>query len=470
MESSSFAHRLAISGALPRFSVGMASTVDIGFLAPLSGQAESWGLPGLHGCRIWEKWLNRAGGLLIGGRRYPIAIHAYDCGASPEEAREGAIQLVQQNDIKLMMMLGGDTYAAVADYLNDKRILTSTLLPSDLSPDSPYLIATSEVHPVYVVTGVDWLARTRPELALWALTRLEESGEGSSRSAADTDRMVATALAAGDSLAAIEAQLGRAQRLPTRGVEREQALARLLRLENSWSGVGAAALIARWTEFDREFPQSPARDSLAAGVAHALARREASDDALALLETAEGPLALEQRGWLLLGAGDVVGAKAALMAAAGGLEGRGTTSVLGAVAVLERLPGESAAEIAPALSEAHSGALGAALDRVARRLSVTPDSATSERATLHFVAAEIAGAGQDTASAEAHLDALLALPGDVVERPVALLALARMLSQRDEGIEQARAYLTQLILEHPQAAVVPEARRALEALGSEDQP
>ncbi len=313
-------------------------------------------------------------------------------------------------------------------------------------------------------------ARTRPELALWALTRLEESGEGSSRSAADTDRMVATALAAGDSLAAIEAQLGRAQRLPTRGVEREQALARLLRLESSWSGVGAAALIARWTEFDREFPQSPARDSLAAGVAHALARREASDDALALLETAEGPLALEQRGWLLLGAGDVVGAKAALMAAAGGLEGRGTTSVLGAVAVLERLPGESAAEIAPALSEAHSGALGAALDRVARRLSVTPDSATSERATLHFVAAEIAGAGQDTASAEAHLDALLALPGDVVERPVALLALARMLSQRDEGIEQARAYLTQLILEHPQAAVVPEARRALDALGSEDQP
>lgn len=169
MESSSFAHRLAISGALPRFSVGMASTVDIGFLAPLSGQAESWGLPGLHGCRIWEKWLNRAGGLLIGGRRYPIAIHAYDCGASPEEAREGAIQLVQQNDIKLMMMLGGDTYAAVADYLNDKRILTSTLLPSDLSPDSPYLIATSEVHPVYVVTGVDWLARTRPELKTVAL-------------------------------------------------------------------------------------------------------------------------------------------------------------------------------------------------------------------------------------------------------------------------------------------------------------
>jgi branched-chain amino acid transport system substrate-binding protein len=32
----------------------MANTVNIGFLAPLSGPVESWGLPGLHGCRIWE--------------------------------------------------------------------------------------------------------------------------------------------------------------------------------------------------------------------------------------------------------------------------------------------------------------------------------------------------------------------------------------------------------------------------------
>ncbi|MEO3413166.1 ABC transporter substrate-binding protein [Roseovarius sp. CAU 1744] len=164
MDSSSFAQRLAISGAMPRLSVGMAKTVDIGFLAPLSGQVESWGLPGLHGCRIWERWLNQAGGLLIDGRRYPIRIHAHDCGDGPDAARDGAKRLVQENDIKLMMMLGGDSFAAVADFLGDRRILTSTLLPSDLSPDTPYLIAPSEVHPIYVVTGVDWLARTRPGL------------------------------------------------------------------------------------------------------------------------------------------------------------------------------------------------------------------------------------------------------------------------------------------------------------------
>jgi branched-chain amino acid transport system substrate-binding protein len=169
MDTSSFATRLAVSGAMPRLSVGMAKTVDIGFLAPLSGQVESWGLPGLNGCRIWEDWLNRAGGLLIGGRRYPISIHAYDCGTGPDAARKGALHLVQNHDIQLMMMLGGDSFAAVAEFLRDRRILTSTLLPSDLSPDTPYLIAPSEVHPIYVVTGVDWLARNRPDLKTVAM-------------------------------------------------------------------------------------------------------------------------------------------------------------------------------------------------------------------------------------------------------------------------------------------------------------
>ena len=169
METSSFAQRLAISGAMPKLSVGMTKTVDIGFLAPLSGQVESWGLPGLHGCRIWENWLNDAGGLLIGGRRYPVRIHAYDCGAGAEEALAGASELVHAHDVKLMMMLGGDSFAAVADFLGDRHILTSTLLPSDLSPDTPYLIAPSEVHPIYVVTGVEWLARARPELRTVAM-------------------------------------------------------------------------------------------------------------------------------------------------------------------------------------------------------------------------------------------------------------------------------------------------------------
>ena len=35
------------------------------------------------------------------------------------------------------------------------------MLPSDLSPDTPYLIAPSETHPLYVVTGVQYLCKTQ---------------------------------------------------------------------------------------------------------------------------------------------------------------------------------------------------------------------------------------------------------------------------------------------------------------------
>ena len=169
MSSSSFAQQIAIGSALPRLSVGMTQKINIGFLAPLSGPAESWGQPGLNGCRLWAEWLNRAGGLLLGGRRFPVHIHAYDCGYDTACALKGARHLVQEHDVSLMMMLGGDSFSAVRDFLMGHKVLTSTLLTSDLSPDTPYLIAPSESLPIYTVTAVDWIARNRPEIRTVAL-------------------------------------------------------------------------------------------------------------------------------------------------------------------------------------------------------------------------------------------------------------------------------------------------------------
>lgn len=169
MKVSSFAQRLAISGAMPRLSAGMGKTVNIGFLAPLSGPVQSWGLPGLNGCRIWEDWLNMSGGLLLDGRRYPIKIHAVDCEYDPDRALAGAHKLIRDHSIQLLMTLGGDSLALVKDELMDQKLLTTTLLPSDLSPDTPYLLAPSELHPIYTVTGVEWLAHHHPELRRVAL-------------------------------------------------------------------------------------------------------------------------------------------------------------------------------------------------------------------------------------------------------------------------------------------------------------
>ncbi len=163
MLGSSFAHNIAVSSLFPNDRVGMDEPVSIGFLAPLTGPVSSWGLPGLNGCQLWAEWLNRAGGILIGGRRYPLRIVSYDCGYDPERAMEGARHLVLTEQVRLLMMLGGDTFTPLRQFLTQNRVLTSTLLPSDLSPDTRYLIAPSEVHPVFNVTGVEWLAENEPQ-------------------------------------------------------------------------------------------------------------------------------------------------------------------------------------------------------------------------------------------------------------------------------------------------------------------
>ncbi|MGI9302958.1 MAG: ABC transporter substrate-binding protein [Gammaproteobacteria bacterium] len=145
---------------------GMAAdkTVKIGFLAPLTGEVAAWGLPGLYGCEIWAEQINAAGGIQIGGDNYMVEFVSFDNEYLPDKALQGFKRLAAEDDVKFIMMLGGDTWPAVQRFANQRKMLTSTLLPSDLSTDSPYHLAPCEVHPIYNVTGVDWLADQNPEL------------------------------------------------------------------------------------------------------------------------------------------------------------------------------------------------------------------------------------------------------------------------------------------------------------------
>ena len=162
MSRSSFAQRLALTGSLPRLGARNRAPVRIGFLTPLSGPEEYWGRPGLDGCRIWTDWINERGGLMVAGKRHRVEIVAHDSAADPGSTLEAARDMVERQRVRLILTLGGDSFAPALRYLMERRALVATLLPSDLSPDTPYLIAPAEVHPLFNVTGVDWLARSQP--------------------------------------------------------------------------------------------------------------------------------------------------------------------------------------------------------------------------------------------------------------------------------------------------------------------
>ena len=151
-------------GLVPSTAAAATKTVKIGFLAPLTGEVSAWGLPGLYGCEIWAEKVNAAGGVQIGDDTYTFEFVSYDNEYAPEKARAGATKLIFEDDVKFIMMLGGDTWPAVQPIANKSGMLVSTLLPSDLSPDTTTLIAPCEVHPIYNVTGVWWLADQMPDL------------------------------------------------------------------------------------------------------------------------------------------------------------------------------------------------------------------------------------------------------------------------------------------------------------------
>ncbi len=166
---------LAAASILPRRVFAADNVVKIGFLAPLTGDVAAWGKPGLDGCRIWGEWMNAAGGVKIGGDSYQFEFVAYDNEYDPAKARAGATKLIREDGVKFIMMLGGDTWPGVQPVADNTGMLFSTLLPSDLSPETTTLLAPAEVHPIYNVTGVDWLARNRPELKNYVICAQDDA-------------------------------------------------------------------------------------------------------------------------------------------------------------------------------------------------------------------------------------------------------------------------------------------------------
>jgi branched-chain amino acid transport system substrate-binding protein len=148
----------------PGYVAGAEKTVKIGFNAPLTGAVSAWGLPGLYGCQIWADRVNEAGGIKIGDTNHMVEFVRFDNEYSPAKARTGARKLISEDNVKFIMMLGGDTWGGVQPVHNRSKMLSSTLLPSDLSTNTPYLLAPCETHPIYNVTGVDWMADQHPDL------------------------------------------------------------------------------------------------------------------------------------------------------------------------------------------------------------------------------------------------------------------------------------------------------------------
>lgn len=163
---------VAILGHLPDQQIGVeypvGETINIGFLAALSGPDAGWGLPGLTGNEIFIDAVNKTGGLLVGGKRYPLAQYEFDDEAIASKALQGARQLVLENDVKFISAIGGNPADATHPFLTDNEVVYATLISTDIKPDRPFLIGGGDVTP-----RIDMI---RPLLTKTVLPRPDELG------------------------------------------------------------------------------------------------------------------------------------------------------------------------------------------------------------------------------------------------------------------------------------------------------
>lgn len=300
--------------------------------------------------------------------------------------------------------------------------------------------------------------RDMVELASWAYSALGEvAGTPGERRQFD-QRLVESALAAGDTVAALEAQRRVVRSYTPGSVDRRRAQALAIRLEAGRAPPERlASLVA---DFQEEFPSAPELDELGAAVAAALLARGDTAGAAEVLSGVDGPRSSLERGYLLMGRGDVALGRQALLMAVPGLNPHDATDVIQLAGLLGRVSPAGVAVLGEAAVLAHRGRGEEGARVVVAAVASVPEA---DRAPLLAEAARMAErAGADALAAEVRR-LLVDRYGESQEAGEAGLALARWLAgsgERDEAV----AVLESLITARPNGAVVPDARRELERL------
>ena len=297
------------------------------------------------------------------------------------------------------------------------------------------------------------------QLALWSLQRLRGEAPRGTR-ARTLDRQIAvTSLVAGDTVRALEARERYARGLPERSPERRRALAETIRLEIATSAPGE--LLDRFAAFRQEFPNAPEADPLAVALAGRFRDDGDPEAAARVLEGVPGPLSALERAWLALEAGNRESARVNLMLAAAGLPATEATAIVQLTGILDRV-GEAAAELAGSASIAHHRRGAAtAFSLVSESVHALPPE---DQPPLLAMAARFADQADQQGEAALLRESLAATFPESSEAPEAILHLARYRASTPTGVSAAMELLQDLILAHPNSAVVPIARRELERL------
>jgi hypothetical protein len=303
-----------------------------------------------------------------------------------------------------------------------------------------------------------------PEVELWAYESLREGAADDAERRALDQRITLAALTLGDTARALAAQHAIAADLPEGNVDRQRALAETLRLGIEQDGAGMKESLKA---FAREFPHAPQLDQLAVTLAVQLDAAGDREGAQVLLAGVAGPRSALERGYLYLAAGDIAEGRVALQEALSGVSAALATEVITFLDILDGLEGEPIEAFLRGAVLAHQGSTDGALAEL--ELSIGAVSADA-RPPLLAMGARIADGGRMPERAASIRVRIIRDHPNSSEVAEATLGLARFKGATPDGLDDAILLLESLILNQPNSAIVPTARRELQRIQNGAQP
>ncbi len=297
------------------------------------------------------------------------------------------------------------------------------------------------------------------EVSFWAWSRLAESGAPGIDPAEGRSRVARLALVLGDTAQARRSFESLQADAAPGSLERRRSTAEMIRLMVRRGELGGAEDSLK--SFRAAFRRAPELDGLAASVATALLARGDSAAARAALEGVDGPQSGMARARMALAAGGAAEARAALLAAAPGLDGADATRAIALARLLGRLSPDGTRLVGRALAKQDAGNADTAVVLVLGGVHALQED--EQAAVLSFAAGIAEDAGLDGEADQIRRE-LIRDHGDAVEAPEAMLALGRSLARTTDGQEEAKKLFETLVIEHPRSALVPQARQELEKL------
>lgn len=147
-----------------------AKTVNLGYLAPLSGPAAMWGIPPITGVKLWQTRVNDEGGLDVGGEKYLVNVIYYDDEMTGSKSLLGARKMILEDDVQMMIVMSGPPATAAMPFITENRVVTFNPNIFEIRPDRPWMFAAGDNWPFTDSMILQYIAEQYPDAQRIAYT------------------------------------------------------------------------------------------------------------------------------------------------------------------------------------------------------------------------------------------------------------------------------------------------------------